>query len=104
MALKRNPNVTTIGHPTAGYTSVNTGYVAKSKKAAAVLTVGTITSQVAINGQRQFNNQPLKPDVQTLYAPVAPRGSQYRKQQPLDADFWDELVQQLPRQSAKTGN
>jgi hypothetical protein len=96
MALKRNPQVTTIGVPTAGYTSVNKGRVAKSKKTAAILTIGTITSPVKIGNQRHFNNEPLKPDLTTMYAPISPaKGEQYQKQQPLDTDFWHELEKHL---------
>jgi len=96
MALKRNSKVTTIGVPSAGYTSVNTGRVAKSKKSAAILTIGTITSSVRIGGQRHFNNEPLRPDISTMYSPISPaKGEQYKKQQPLDPDFLDELGERL---------
>ncbi|EIW14202.1 carboxyterminal processing proteinase, S41 family, membrane-anchored [Lactiplantibacillus pentosus KCA1] len=91
MALKRNPHVTLVGHPTAGYTSLNSG-VYLNTGAAAVLTIGTLRSTVKIHGQQFFNNQPLIPDVTTLYQPLAPaRTGHHQQSGQLDPDFISEL-------------
>lgn len=91
MALKRNPHVTLVGHPTAGYTSLNSG-VYLNTGAAAVLTIGTLKSAVKIHGQQLFNNQPLIPDVTTLYQPLAPAQTGHHRQSAhLDPDFISEL-------------
>ncbi|MEJ6358795.1 S41 family peptidase [Lactiplantibacillus plantarum] len=93
IALKRNANTKIIGRPTAGLTSINNTLKIGCNNAAAVITVGTIISFTPIHGQTHFNNDPIVPDVTTLYPPISPtKGSAYTAQQPLDADFVAELV------------
>lgn len=87
MALKRNPHVTLVGRSSTGYTSLNGGVFLNT--AVAVMTIGTLKATVKIHGQQYFNNQPLKPDIPTLYQPLAPL--QLGQSPHLDADFLSEL-------------
>ncbi|WP_125768690.1 S41 family peptidase [Lapidilactobacillus wuchangensis] len=96
IALKRNPLVKIIGRESTGRTSINKSQFIGRKKTVVTLTLGTIESEVPIGGKKSFNNQPLIPDVTTLYQPISPaHGADYQKQEPLDEDFVQELKQQF---------
>lgn len=97
IALKRNHNVKTIGYPTGGYITSNTGFkFGPSKKYIALIPYARIISLKPINNKKIFSNDPIAPDIQTLYRPL--NNFKYRRkirQSPLDKDFIKELEQHI---------
>lgn len=93
IALKRNHNVKTIGYPTAGYITGTTGFkFGPSKKYVALIPNAKIITTSLIKGKKVFCNDPIIPDIQTLYRPINNSlSSKKLKQTPLDRDFVKEL-------------
>ena len=97
IALTRNPNVKTIGYPTAGCTTGTTGFkFGPSKKYIALIPNSKIVAPHSINGRKIFCNDSIIPDIQTIYRPINnPINSSKISQTPLDKDFVKELKKMI---------
>jgi len=91
IALKKNPKTTIIGYPTGGYTTTNRTIKLKHQDEVANITDGTIISPTALHGQKHFNNDPIKPDIASLYEPIPSFTQKITKSQRLDPEFVEEL-------------
>lgn len=93
--MKKNRQVVTVGHSTAGDISVNGGlFFGKNKRSSAIIPIAWVRIPIKINGKDKFDSEPLAPDIMINYPPVSDRSM---KQEPIDEDFLDEL-------SEKTNN
>ncbi|CAM2767469.1 S41 family peptidase [Lactobacillus crispatus] len=97
IALAKNSNVITIGYPTAGCTTGTTGFkFGPSKKYIALIPNSKLIASRSINGRKTFCNNPVTPDIQTMYRPINnPLNSSTLSQTPLDKDFIDELKKHI---------
>lgn len=91
IALKKNPQTTIIGYPTGGYTTTNRTIKLKHQAEVANITDGTIISPTALHGQKHFNNDPIKPDIASLYEPIPSFTQKIKNNQRLDPEFVEEL-------------
>jgi len=91
IALKKNPKTTIIGYPTGGYTTTNQTIKLKHQNEVANITNGTIISPTALHGQKHFNNEPIKPDIASLYEPIPSFTQKIKNNQRLDPEFVEEL-------------
>jgi len=92
IALKQNRQTVAVGYPTGGYTTTNKMFKIKHTNEVANLTNGTVISDTAIGGRTKFNNDSIKPDITTLYQPMAPLTAKATDDsQKLDPDFVQEL-------------
>ncbi|WP_413476619.1 S41 family peptidase [Latilactobacillus fuchuensis] len=103
IALKQNKQAIIIGYPTAGYTSTNTILKINHQNEVANITNGTVSSKKPIGNKTHFNNDPLTPDITTLYRPISPVADpQTKHQQPLDPDFLSELFKVIAKNDSRS--
>lgn len=97
IALSRNPNVTTIGYPTAGCTTETTGFkFGPSSKYIALIPNSKLVTSHSVNGRKIFGNNPITPNIQTKYRPINnPLNKSNPHQGPLDKDFMEEFKKSL---------
>lgn len=93
IALKKNSKIKTIGYSTAGYTTISTGFrFGPNNKYIALIPYAKVMTVHPINGRRIFCNDPIIPDIQTIYRPINnPVNNNNLHQEPLDKDFLKNL-------------